>query len=91
MLIGASIEFKVVDSIREYQQMEGSILTENSKYVCIGYGESFFVVFKEGANSQVLIITPDWSNNLDADGGTKYMRKNVLAFIDSLVSESIYI
>ena len=91
MLVGTRMEFRVVDAIDDYLSMEGTEISKTDAYTCTAVGEEFFVVFTSFTNNQILVIAPDWYKNLDPDGGTSFMCKEVVSLVEALTSEKSYI
>ncbi len=90
MLIDTQISFKTVKYPEAYFE-EGVLIRENEIFKCMCESDTFYVWFKNSHLKQLMSITPDYSRNLDADGGTEWLIDEVLKLIDSLVSDRTYI
>ncbi len=87
MLVGAKLEFKTA---KDFEITEGTLAEDNDTYQCWIVGEKFTVIFKQYVNDQILVIQPDFDQNIDPDGGITFMTQNIISLVNSLISDHIY-
>ena len=90
MLIGAKIEFRVVNNVHDYVT-EGAVIEDNEHYRCLADGFTYYVAFKNLLPNQILVIEPDEFENLDPDGGCTFLKHNVKQFIECFFTSATYL